>query len=491
MNKGLFIEPTWKRLGFSDIPDLDRSGKDVGIVILDMIRPHSKIRHLNKRLKYIIVNDDFSITSREPALEKPEDFSTSYGEHGLMSLLLLSHLPFEYNGQVHTGIAPAANFIVLNHGAFREGEEERLKKGINWILQRKSEWNIKLILCTGWNVLEPGGWIENTANKPVVKGLRAAVEAGLLVVASNGNTRFLNELPPVEYFAVGGYLDRGASDFSSHEPFPDEPWGRNGDGHVRPDILAPRLYLPVPYCEKEVSSSTVSFFAGTSGASALVAGVCAHILSLYPGLNVQSLRDEMIRCGLPIEGYDNKAPRVFADNIIKSATQNSKIAKRKIYPPVIKIKSPLASLMSADPVERGLALTMLVRKGQYPRNKIWEHVTDPSPIVRKVAVWALQKPYTFDERMLFWEYLYAEEESGVRGHWLYGLLHDAYKGELDLWMPWITDVNWSVRWCVSEYLKKYAEFPKLETTHDPNLVKEKALPVLKWYNRSLLQHLWF
>ena len=79
MNKGLFIEPTWKRLGFSDIPDLDRSGKDVGIVILDMIRPHSKIRHLNKRLKYIIVNDDFSITSREP-IEKPEDFSTSYGE---------------------------------------------------------------------------------------------------------------------------------------------------------------------------------------------------------------------------------------------------------------------------------------------------------------------------------------------------------------------------------------------------------------------------
>ena len=137
---------------------------------------------------------------------------------------------------------------------------------------------------------------------------------------------------------MGGYLDRGASDFSSHEPFPDEPWGRNGDGHVRPDILAPRLYLPIPYCEKEASSSTVSFFAGTSGASALVAGVCAHILSLYPGLNVQSLRDEMIRCGLPIEGMTIK-PQGFADNIIKSATQNSKIAKEDL-PPVIKIKAP-------------------------------------------------------------------------------------------------------------------------------------------------------
>ena len=65
MNKGLFIEPTWKRLGFPDIPDLDGSGKD-GNCHFRHDTPHSKIRHLNKRLKYIIVNDDFSITSREP-----------------------------------------------------------------------------------------------------------------------------------------------------------------------------------------------------------------------------------------------------------------------------------------------------------------------------------------------------------------------------------------------------------------------------------------
>ncbi|MBE7680398.1 MULTISPECIES: hypothetical protein [Paenibacillus] len=60
-----------------------------------------------------------------------------------------------------------------------------------------------------------------------------------MVICSNGNTRLGNIMPPIEYFTVGGFNDRGKAERHLHLPYPDEPFGKNGDGHFRPDILAP------------------------------------------------------------------------------------------------------------------------------------------------------------------------------------------------------------------------------------------------------------
>jgi serine protease AprX len=160
----------------------------------------------------------------------------------------------------------------------------------------------------GWNGLGSGGWIENTAQKPYVQCLRPALEAGLLIVAGNGNTRLENELPPIDYFAVGRFNDHARLARRYHSPYPDEPWGRNGDGHLRPDVLAPGLYLPVPWCEAKKTQSSLSYFQGTSGASSLVAGVCAHLLSLYPDLEPEQLRQALIQFGDRLPGYENPAP---------------------------------------------------------------------------------------------------------------------------------------------------------------------------------------
>ena len=93
------------------------------------------------------------------------------------------------------------------------------------------------------------------------------------------------------------------------------------------------------------------------------------------------------------------------------------------------------------------------------------------------------KPGGLGERKSWWERLDAEAEGGVRGRWAYGLLQDSSKEEVQLWTRWIGDANWSVRWCVSEFLARYPEFPKLEKTFDPELIAEKALPVLRWYEQ--------
>ena len=314
-------EPTWMRLGFGTPPSEENSGKDVGIVVMDQIQPHATLIHLGDRIKHIIVNNDLSITSENVALEPTNPTDATYCEHGLMSVLSLAHAPFELEGNKYIGLAPAANIIVLNCGWFRDGEQERFSRGIEWILERRDEWNIKLVLCMGWNGLGIGGWIENTNQKPYVQCLTPALEAGLLVVAANGNTRLENELPPIEYFAVGRFNDYAHSECSHHSPYPDEPWGRNGDGHMRPDILAPGLYLPVPFCETGKTQNRLSYFAGTSGASSLVAGVCAHMLSLYPDLEPEQLRQALVQFGDRLPGYQHPA------SIVNVAQMKEAIAK--------------------------------------------------------------------------------------------------------------------------------------------------------------------
>ncbi len=495
MTTGRLPLPTWKRVGFPYSPDVTISGKDIGIVILDRIRPHPALRHLGNRIHYLVVDDDLKVTHRNIAFEEPDPKHGSYGEHGLMVVLTIAHAPFVVDSHEYIGLAPAANIIVLDRGQFREGEGERLRKGMDWLLERRDEWNLEIVLSTGWDMAESQGSLENTDRKPVVQGLSRVLEAGLMVIASNGNTRLTNELPPIEYFAIGCYHDNPFSYECKRKPNLDEPWGRNGDGHLRPDILAPRLYLPIPFCELDQGSESVfsltggsvehqtklSYFAQSSGTASVMAGICVNILSQYPNISVEILRQLLVDYGDPVDQNESPAPAVDVAPVLKVLEEGNISTKPQVYPPTIRVAHPEKSVHSGDPIERGLALSMLARGGKCNREELWRYTEDDSPTVRKVAVWFLHKPRNPHERNLFWRHLNIEQDCGVRGWWAFGLLQEAKKEELGKWILWIEDTNWAVRWCVSEYLKKYPEFPKLEKTLDPDLIKEKAEPVVEWY----------
>ncbi|MFE6076380.1 S8 family serine peptidase [Paenibacillus sp. NPDC057886] len=482
-----FPDPTWARLGFSEPPDFHNSGKNIGIVILDKLTPHDAISHLGSRIKYITVNEDLSIVSRNIAFDSPSELSDDSGEHGLMTVLSLTHQPFELQGKKYVGIAPAANYIVLDHAAFKDGEGERLKSGMDWIMSKQLEWNIKIILCMGWHAGDNQVRLKNTIENSTVQALDSAVKQGVLVICANGNTRLINILPPQSFFAVGGYNDLGNQNRAKHVAYPDEPYGRNSDGHFRPDVLAPRVYLTIPFCENNKEVSRVSYYWGTSGAATLVAGVAAFLFSKYPNLDADTLRSAFVEYGDPLIGYDNPAPRVNVAKIVNALNEGflSKRMKNKCVS--LQVKDPYISIHSDDDIERGLALSNLIQNQLYLRDALWDFTKDESPVIRKIAVSALGRPVDDLERRRFWNQLMEEKEGGVRGWYTYGLLTDAGKDEFTMWIPLATDINWSVRWCVSEYLAKFPDlYPQLEKTHDPDSVETKAFIILDWLNEHLI-----
>ncbi|WP_258394485.1 hypothetical protein [Paenibacillus sp. MDMC362] len=137
-----------------------------------------------------------------------------------MTLLALAHKPFVFQGKTHIGIAPAAHYIVLNHGAFKTGEGERLKAGIEWIWNKQKKWNIRIILSTGWHALDHQVYLKSPSKNSTVQALAPAVRSGVLVICANGNTRTANMLPPRDYLAVGGTMTEASQSATSMNHFP-------------------------------------------------------------------------------------------------------------------------------------------------------------------------------------------------------------------------------------------------------------------------------
>lgn len=53
-----FPDPTWARLGFMEPPDFHNSGHNIGVVIIDKMKPHHTIRHLGDLRSKLIENAD-------------------------------------------------------------------------------------------------------------------------------------------------------------------------------------------------------------------------------------------------------------------------------------------------------------------------------------------------------------------------------------------------------------------------------------------------
>ena len=405
MFKTFLADPMWMRLGFTEPPDETTAGKGVGIVIIDDVINHPYTRHLSGRLKRISVDKDFNVTCKDVVLEGTEALAPykKRAEHGMMSLFLLSHLAFEIGEKTYVGIVPAATFFIIPHI-----EPEKIKKGIEWIIKKSEQWNVRIVLST---ICPQGvGFIRNTREDPYVQALMPAVEAGLLVVSANGNSATLNNYHPIDFFAVGGYDDDGSADLSKHKPHPLSSWGINGDGHMRPDILAPFTYLPAPYYESKKSDLyskfydesksdiRLSYFGGTSGASTLIAGICTYLFSLYPHLTNDTVKSALIQHGLTLKGTDNPAPIVNVRQTIEAICSNCEIPLLPVYPESIIIRNPTKELLSSNDIKRGMALTILINQGDCNREMLWRYVNDESPRVKKVAIWALQKPLDSEEK---------------------------------------------------------------------------------------------
>jgi serine protease AprX len=498
-------DPTWQRLGLPESPTPE-AGRGVGVVQIDDGSPHPALRPLGERFKLVTVGQDMSISLVEP-LKAYKDREDAEYTHGVRGLLQMASAPFRVRDRTYGGLAQGATYFVIPYLTVRDAGPDvrhyrydpRLGRAIEWVVENRQRWNIRVILLTiGVDYPPPPpedpdlttrlGLMKNTREYPIVRALEPAIQAGILVVTGNNNTATENTLPPVEYLSVGAYHDLGHADPRFHRENPDEPWGRNSDGHERPDVLAPKYFVP----NHRTPEGELAYHGGTSSASAQVAALCALLFARFPQADAQTIKFALIRSGDPLPGSRRPGVRVNAARAIQLLTDGSVRPPWPRIPPPVTVTHPNLSLQSKDAIERALAVSALAwhpelfrpKDGERLRQVFWRSLRDDSPNMKKAAASALAGPESKEERRQLWEILHHEPDMGVRGQLALVLLAGAKGDSLDDWIPLATDPNWTARWCAAKVLRDHhPDAPRLDYAIVPEEIEKKAQPVLDWYRK--------
>ncbi len=216
----------------------------------------------------------------------------------------------EYNG-----VAPAVNLIgvrVLDEtGA---GDYEKVIQGIQWVIDHKAEYNIKVMNLSLHSLVQSPYWAD-----PFDQAVMRAWAAGITVVVASGNDgpkpmtiSVPGNTPYVitvgaytDAYTPGDWNDDYLADFSSAGP--------TLDGFVKPELVAPGAHIvstmmPGSYIARNHDASWVDnqYFsmAGTSQAAAVVSGVTALVLGQHPQLTPDQVKYRLMITALPWVNQD-------------------------------------------------------------------------------------------------------------------------------------------------------------------------------------------
>lgn len=204
---------------------------------------------------------------------------------------------------LYRGSAPKSSVVgvkVLDQKG--SGSLSNVIAGIQWCIQNKAKYNIRIISLSLGSVAEL-----SYKEDPICQIVEHAWNSGIVVVVAAGNSGPKSKTisspgnhPSV--ITVGATDDRGTIDpsddtianFSSRGPTPD--------GISKPDIVAPgtsiiSLRSPSSYLDRYAADNRVGknycSMSGTSMATPLVAGICALIISTNPSITPNEVKQRI------------------------------------------------------------------------------------------------------------------------------------------------------------------------------------------------------
>ncbi len=220
--------------------DPSYTGKGVTIAFLDSgFYMHPDLTEPDNR---IIAFEDISKRRGELTCwgaPKPWDW------HGTQTSVAAAGNGHLSNG-VYRGLASDAKVVLVKVGAFGKVKEEHIARGLEWVLENRERYNIRVV-----NISLGGDEDVPHEFSAADRAAEEAVRQGVTVVAAAGNsgcTPKHHTTPPgnsPSVITVGGYDDRnqlGLEDVATY----CSSFGLTADGIVKPDIVAPAMWVAAP-----------------------------------------------------------------------------------------------------------------------------------------------------------------------------------------------------------------------------------------------------
>lgn len=221
----------------------------------------------------------------------------------------------------YAGIAPGANLVsVKAFDATGNGTYMDVIRGIGWVVANRDAYRIRVLNCSFGAAPRSHYW-----DDPLNQAVMAAWKAGIVVVASAGNTGpepmtvgVPGNVPYV--ITVGAVTDSSTPDNAGDDRLATfSSTGPTVEGFVKPDLLAlgghnlgqmsPDAWLARQHPELRVlvDRSTEPYFtmSGTSQAAAVASGVVALMLQASPDLGPDDVKCRLMAGARPALAPDN------------------------------------------------------------------------------------------------------------------------------------------------------------------------------------------
>ncbi len=188
-------------------------------------------------------------------------------------------------GSKYVGVAPGAELVGVKVLDSRgSGYISDVISGIEWCVQEKEKYNIKVIS------LSLGAGINSDGSTPLEEACDTAVDAGLVVCVAAGNTGPGNDTVGIpgcakKVITVGAVDDNGkAASFSAR--------GNTSDERLKPDLCA----VGVQVTAAKANSDQYITLSGTSMATPEVAGAAALLFECNPNLKPSEIKSVLLEC---------------------------------------------------------------------------------------------------------------------------------------------------------------------------------------------------
>ncbi|HET8647876.1 MAG TPA: S8 family peptidase, partial [Vicinamibacteria bacterium] len=225
----------------------------------------------------------------------------------------------------YNGVAPDARLIVVK--AFDDngwGSYANVIRGIDWVVANREEYGIRVLNCSFGAPPRSHYWQD-----PLNQAIMRAWQAGIVVVASSGNTgpgaqtiRVPGNVPYV--ITVGAFTDNYTPDNSSDDRLTSfSSAGPTYDRFVKPEVVAPgghvlglmdkKSILPREH-KQYVDRENAKYFtmSGTSQSAAVVTGVVALLLQAQPQLTPDDVKCRLLSSARgAINPQDQRAYSIF------------------------------------------------------------------------------------------------------------------------------------------------------------------------------------
>ena len=353
--------PNW----FGVVPTSERvrgdsglAGRGVTIAFLDSgFYPHPDLTRPDNRILHY--HDSHDPEARLDAAAPPD----ADGWHGTQTCVVAAgsgHL----SGGIYRGLAPQARLVLVRVGRGMRISEADIERGLAWVLANHERFGIRIVsMSLGGDGYRP------LAESRVNQLAEGAVRRGMVLIAAAGNSGCTEKhrvLPPASapsVIAVGGY-DDGNDPERRKLALYCSSFGRTADGLVKPELIAPAMWVAAP-----ILPGTDSY-ARAEALARLAATPDNRLVDVLAQIGPE-------RIGLPPAGTPGPdALRVWIDRLLREArivaAHYQHVDGTSFAAPVV--ASVVAQMLEANPdltpadVKR-ILLTTAVRVGELPAER--------------------------------------------------------------------------------------------------------------------------